>query len=658
MLFTLTGFAAVLSFFAAAWLSTFAYENRLSHYWLIPACMLGCFFYFALCLQSRESESRRKQLRLLNGVLLFVSLVFTFGNLIFGKRFLPAEYVSQACLILCTLAAALKLGAGKMTMTVLWDAVRKHWGILLLSFFCLLHCFDPAMLQFKWDARGYYLASMESIPYSLRSLAAVGHLSQSYTLWNHLWTALAGGETAYGMLLGNFIAYLLSVYVFYASLRRLVPGRKQPEYVLGTAVWAFLPYTLGMADHHSPDYLIMCLFPLLFYLSLTKQWILQFALGLFFVFLKETGILIYGTLSLGCLWIDLTEEPASRRKLRDSLFVLMRRGRYQAWLLTAFLWILMYRHAENWEDGGRSLRFDPAFTTAKLKVLFVINFQWIGSLILILGLLCILLKKGEKKKAQWLPLLLFPWGMFTVFICLYVFYNNVRYSQIFPFCLCLSAVVLLLKFMEKTGSGTVRISGAVILSLWSVLLLLSCFYTFDPLNRLCFSLRSTGGGKILATDTVVDLPIGDGSVYNRQQLWEERALQEALDAARADGDTILLPMLGENSWWFEALQGWRVPSEERYSLAREYYIQGLHWRDAKPREASEELLLYEVSDEKGLRTLMEQVGAECCSFITMDGYGEELASFIRENCLIWKEETYEYRGWRMRRIEFGSPSFG
>ncbi|MBD5531552.1 MAG: hypothetical protein HDQ98_05015 [Lachnospiraceae bacterium] len=619
---------------------------------LLAACAGSC--YLLLCRKVCSQSSWCSQIRGWNTLYLIcivIFFVFNFGVNVRDRNWY--EMLSQLIYLLIAACAEWQLLRHDGSQRKRRDFLRllnEYKGLFALCVIALFLALDPDMIQFKWDGSTYYEANSRATLYSISSMALCGHISQTFSMIGLFFGAILGHNLGYGMAAGNVVLYLASIGAAYGIWKTILPGLDEKRYVLGTAVYAFSPYTLGMVDYYNTDFYSMCIFMLVVYYTVRRQWILQVISGLLFSFTKEPAFLIYGMFCVGVLLEEIFFRKAGSlpERIRRQFF----RMRNYGMLMVAAIWGLTVMRLGVWGAGGDYGGFavDTSYMVDKLKVLFMLNFGWSYVIIILCGVAAACCtKRAAGNRKEWIMPILCGGGVYTLFGCMFKTVNHPRYVSIIPTVLYLLAVYALITLLSNIWQG--RLLDGVLLAL-ALLMLVSSFWTIDPVSKLVFQTTQIGTGEMVTTGAL----LGDAAVYNRQMLWLERALGNAMKEGVEAGDQIVFPMIGNANYHFDGLVGVRgmnsVKSGE-YVCYTQYWDGDRHRRELLPSERNKPFRLYEVTNEQALKELVSENGSDQrYRYFYLGFAGNEISDAVRAEYSVLEEKEFHYRGWIVYEMIF------
>ncbi|MCM1103344.1 MAG: hypothetical protein NC409_04480 [Clostridium sp.] len=609
--------------------------------------------YLFLCRKSRNQSVWIRQLKAWNGWYLVCAAVFFVCNLGMQMRNKNwYEIVSQFLyLIIAVLAEGelLRHGGYRKKGADFLRLLNEHKGVLMLCAVALFLALDPDMIQFRWDGSTYYEANSRASLYSISSMGLCGHISQTFSGLSLFLGSVLGHDVGCGMAAGNLVLYLASIGAAYGILKTILPGYRERQYVFGTAVYAFSPFVLGMVNYYNADFYSMCIFMLVVYYTVRRQWILQVIFGLFFSFTKEPAFLVYGMFCVGVILEEIFFQKQGNlwERIKRQFF----RMRNYGMLMVAAIWGLTVMNLGIWGAGGDygGFALDSLYIIKKLQVLFVLNFSWLYGILILCGLVtACYFKRGLGNWRGWILPVLCGGGAYTLFGCLFRTVNHPRYVSIMPTVLYLLAVYALMVLLRNRYRG--KLLEGVLLTL-ALLMLVSSFRTIDPVSKRVFPTTQIGTVKMVTTGA----PLGDAAIYNRQMLWSERALCNAMREGMNTEDMLVFPMMNNANYRFDGLVGAGMGTVK----ADEYACYTQYWNEAKSRrelfasEQNEPFSLYEVTNEQALVKLLSENGTgQRYRYFYLGFAGKEIADAIKAGYTVLGEEEFYYRGWIVYEILF------
>lgn len=538
-----------------------------------------------------------------------------------------------ACFILRTVKGRYEVGR-KQTIKTFLTSGKANIGIVILMFLLIFLSYEEMGYQFKWDGLLYYKSCQNISLGSISSLALYGHISQTYAGIVALFN-LVINDVGTTMIVVNIVLLLIAVFAYYHLLKIVIPNKKEIFYILTTTILAFSPYFLGMVNYFSLDFGLICLFPVVLYFTFQEKWIYQMITATLFCFTKETAVIIYAGLCLGIIIVDFCF------KKRTTFYEMFKIKHYYTMAIPGVLWLLTFLLLGPWNAGESAVVLDVSYIIKKLEVLYLFQFNWLFTLIILIYLFILLSEnKGLLINKYIFPLIMSQF-FFTLFSCIFKTVNHPRYidsSVVFLYC---TATYCLAKLMNERRQ-------VIICGIISLVLLISSYKSIDIISNNLFEQIDIGQDKIITT---YDLPLGDGAIYNKQMLWMEGAMNKVLKDAIEAEDIIVIPAIDDSTYAFDG-------ASEVADTEGGYIIQSQYWNDTNNRrevlknENNQEYNIYHISDRADIN-IIPNPNHKNISYIYIDSVMKNDFKAVLENANIIDEQNYFYRGWVMKRIIVG-----
>lgn len=571
---------------------------------------------------------------MLVGILLIVD-----GNDLIGQR----EYVGfiieilWLLVFLCSYILLRKKCCGVEKIIVIGAWWRKHKWLCCLMGVTICMLYDPDAIQFKWDGLLYFRTCNELNIGSISSLAIYGHIAQTYGMLNGIASRIID-DTAAVMIFIHCCMTIISICAFYGLMKLMIEDRKEWVYVSTTAVYAFSPFLLGMVHYHNLDYLCQCFFPVVLYFLYKKEWVYFGVVSLLFCFTKEPALIAY---SFMCFGVVLSEWFGNNRDTFEIRFKrLFVQKRYYLMALPGGLWLMTYSMLGPWSAGEGGFSLDWAYIIEKLKVLYVFNFNWVFSIVVIAGLICFICYRRWNRLILVLPIFCSHIA-FICFSCLFKTVNHPRYVDVNQVALYALAMIILFEYRANVQH--------IFSCIMAGILLLASFCTIDPVTISCFPTYNIGTAHMVTT-MENGVPLGDGMIYNRQMLGLERIINMALADILADSEIVLFPAIEDNAYFFDGMA-------EVGAITDEYYVEQEYWDTEKQKrvpfmmQGTKSFQAYQLTDKMNWNNLEKEICGRV-SYLYLPFIGEQHAAEIEKRYHILEEKDYQYRGWELKKICF------
>jgi len=603
--------------------------------------------YAGISILLKKEQNLISQMRTVSvlGIILSVILVITTGSTLIQERKIPFLIVEIGWLLLfgastywyCWQTQGSR--QKKISFPERKNRIFAHKELYLLLAITVFFLIDSDALQFKWDGRLYYITCGELTLGSLSNLAIYGHIAQTYGALVRM-AILITGNTGVAMAGVNIVLMAVSICFFYGLLKEIVPEKKEWQYILATAVYAWSPFLLGMVYYHSLDYACQCLLPAVLYCLYKRKWIYFIITSLLFCFTKEPAIVVYGAMCIGVVACDFVQGKGLT--IAERIKRLFFGKKYYLMVMPGILWITLYELLGPWSAGEGGFAIDGGYILSKLKMLYIFNFNWVFSLVCLAGFIILVYRKKTKVLLDMLPIFCSQIA-FTLFSCLFRTVNHPRYNDTNQVTLYLMAIVISFYCCREI----VRVLAHGVLA---SLMLLSCFKTVDPVSRLLFTEFQIGKEDMISPQSS---PLGDSMIYNRQMLGLEGAMQMALKDALGESDIVLFPSVEENAYHFDGMTEGRVP-DESFRRELEYWNpveQKREIPDNSNLNILKEFEVYHLSENINWDNLEGKVQGKV-NYIFLPCAGQELFKEIEERYTILDMEEYRHKGWCLYRVSF------
>ena len=639
------GILLILSSYMAMCLTTISYKADMYNLLAIGVFIIIALLYIAynivFCKEYVEYFTQIRMLNFISGITLLVIILRDMNNNHFSgvqKYFLIMFLCS---FIICEFihVKKRKVSLYKEIVTGISSKIKQNIGlVILLAIFCVFSVYSGGT-PYKWDARLYYLACQELNGFSISSLAIYGHIAQTFGIFTKIGTVI-WGNVALAAYLNNVILACASIIAFYGILKHFYPFAGKIELVFATGTYAFSSYVLGLVNYMNLDYYCACIFPILVYVTLKQKWIYHIGVAVLFCFTKEPAIIIYVGICLA--WLIWNEKKRWSISHKVEIKKMILTPQYWYMILVGGLWLCTYKLLGPWSAGVGGVALDFMYVSEKLKVMYVMNFSWIFTILCLLSFLRLRYKRNNKYNGFFL-LLLLPLSLFTMFSCFFRTANHYRYNDIVLFVICIVSMLFILSWKRKWLK-------TITFSFLCAIMILSSYMTIDPISKKLFENVSTGNGYVLSTSEKGLL--GDSSIYNKQMLYLENAVNMAICNALEKEDVILIQAKGNNPWYFDGMMD--------YGDMTENVTKSSLWWDITKKQRVElqkndfqSFDIYHVMDEKDIACLVEENKKQkIYSYIIFCSDDIIVRDYIANQYSIIEEDEYNVFNWKLKQIRF------
>lgn len=410
-----------------------------------------------------------------------------------------------------------------------------------------------------WDGRVYFdeLALAMNKPFNLFNFNMFRHTTMLYMILIAIPQYFDFGNN-YFIHGVNLILGILAIFSFNRIVIKLFPAPGiHIERGLLILIFSVSPLFLATALNLNPDYGVLVFFLFLLSMLLSRKKLLSLLAGLFLVFSKETGFLLYTT-TMFLFFICFIGQ--SSRSTREKCLSVLKWGFLMLLPPLLYCFYLFYnavttKEAVLWQDSGNDLgHLVGTFTSFSLlnqvflgylRGIFIINFNWILSLFSLgfIGnwitkkILGIKINQPVEVEGSYV---FFFFSLFSIILFLltrYSTFTNLRYFlPIFPFLL----IIFYYSLIYLINSQVVR---RLLLSLVFLLLLISNFRTIDPLSKKLFGTFQFGNHTLLNMTKFTGECCGYGRdqlVYNLEYIQLHRAQNEIYQYIKPTFNTVIV----------------------------------------------------------------------------------------------------------------------
>lgn len=636
----LLGITLIMAGYMAWGLFTVSYKAE-SLAWLafgITVIVMGCYAWISYgCMKTEISAQNCRQWRTVSIIVgaCSTTLLIKGGTVPWDKKEFLAFFVEVLWCIISLGSFFCLTDRQSFNFSKLKRNIRENIGIVLLLAITLVLCIDPDAFQYRWDGILYYLTCKNLSLQSISSLAIYGHIAQTFGAFAQIGNIIFK-DTGIALYVMNVASMVVGIIYFYKIVKYCLPGKTQWNYVLLTALYAWSPYLLGMVSYYNLDFICQCLLTPVIYYLIQKKWILLTFFSLLFCFTKEPAILVYGALCVGTVLIDILDNKEFT--LWKRIIRCFGKPQYYIMAMPGILWLVTYKMLGPWSAGNGGVEFDVLYVIEKLKNLYILNFNWAFTLVVVTGMVVVIGKRDRQTGKLIIPLACAQM-IFTAFSCVFKTVNHPRYNDTNQVTLYLMAIILICTYMK-----------AVVYNIWAtlmgLLLLGASFYTIDPLSLFVYKTYNIGSAIMITTG---DNPLGDYMIYNRQMLGMERALGYAIEELIQDNVNICFPAINDNPYFFDGMC--EVNRVLGCRIDTEYWDTERNSRVPEEREHTIEFKVCQISDQMDA-AIWGLLPDNETYLIYMDCAGRSCYEKMKEFYSIVQEEEYNYKGWTVHRAGF------
>lgn len=567
------GFAYIVS--VALWMAgTFGYYRQNGRLSIFVAALLVFTVFAVVCVWGFERLGKIiEQL----AVLLVYAVILSVAIMLSDKTNIGFEYhlvyvvFSLLPFAFFAIAGCLIKIINKPSVFVSWIC-RNKFALLVIAAAILVRLPYIEMMQ-RWDAGEYYwrfsqaVKGFEFIDFDeyMGSFCLCGHPTMMFSLV-YMAGELLLPEKIIGASITSYVLTAVALWCVYRIILKCVKGTGEKKAAAYTALVSFAPLFYGTATYFNPDYAMACFFLITLYAFIYEKSLIAGVAALCCFQTKETGIVIVFGLVVG----TFIRHIIAKNEKKGAIKRIATDGCLYTTLVATVLQLMYMSNiggVSNWtqtgEDtpglvwnsaGNNCLGFNVPYIATKLKQQFVLNFNWIFTLLIIIGIIALVVHRVRngraKERSGYVWCLIASLIAFVIFSCIYITSPMARYNVVGDVLLYMVAIYVVEKVTKTAGINAIPVRIAQ--SVAAVLVVAECFITIDPLTLVSFKMLNTGAATMCYTghkyQADEDMYYGDYLVYNTQYMYIDRAYDAILAEAGYDASwDILLPSSNGNA---------------------------------------------------------------------------------------------------------------
>lgn len=410
-----------------------------------------------------------------------------------------------------------------------------------------------------------------SLQYIWGHFRLCGHYAIAYTFFNCIGEFLLPDRMT-GVLIGSLILTVAALVCIYKMLREYWLNLSQKEAAVATMLISFCPVFLGLFSNVSLDNMLPVFTVFLLYAEYKEKTIMKMIWLVTIILTKETGIVIAGGYLFVHICVHLRDTFKQKKEDRLHYFlsnfhvVCAVGGVILLCLFTIkqnglFTWMGMSR-----KNGGSILSglaekvsIFFAYFFRQFNTLFVLHFEWIPTLIIIICLLYCLIKRRKWPSFPGQISFLGALGAFVLmsfYLCDYV---SARYHIFSAVMVWLLADIILFKIFQNCLN---HLAGLVLSGVVMALMAVQTSFFIDPFTNMAFEQFDTGKGNMISTE------VGGGNlsetfVTNFRHTYLNGLFDDMLLDCGYDTDTLLILALERDRMCFYDCTAYDTVRKER-----------------------------------------------------------------------------------------------
>lgn len=522
----------------------------ISNIFLSASCFtsLVAFIIFFVSENNKNIRNQIYILYIIGCLFLSLALISDFSNK--ASRIVPIEAV---CSFLPFLLILTKF---KITRISLSKRIQGCFLVCVLFILLSLETLDDWMAL---DSLTYYtgIANAKAIDFTCGTLELLklgGHRSYGATFF-YLLGEFCSPNNQIGVRMVQIILLCSTIFMFSSILNMLkIDGNSIVLNLCLTSIYAFSPLILGTIYSINIDFMMMIFWIwMVFFFLKDKQILFVFSM-LVEVFTKEVGVVIFCGFIAGILINSLIHKNKIGIN-RFIYYILPMLSFIAMWFLGGRIWFSS-KNSTNMSlngSGFSSFGINWISIRAKFMCIFILNFAWIITLLLVVCGIIILIRRKKRvmvctvSNEQFIPIDI-SYLFFFLFNMLYITYGHPRYIMpgYFFLIILLGRLFSLINLQKR--------HEFIVLLLICLLMLIENYFTIDPLTQLSFKKVNIGDRSMVSTieytsianklDTSPNALQGrffsHYMEYNRQFTYFRDAFRKALQTISYDKDTLVI----------------------------------------------------------------------------------------------------------------------
>ncbi len=457
--------------------------------------------------------------------LLWVSIpsIWAIASIIIGKwghlsaAFIPRILIYAALITLCVVAVR-NCGRLKLRFSPVIPVILV-FSAIVLQYIGNTPQYDETLYFYK------AIVSANEFDFSFSSILALAwhkHPMIPYAFFITAGQVVFGGYAT--VIVQNLIISLVSIFCVYKSILFYTGEKTAKSRVfsaIGSAVFALSPTFITNCLCLNSDFPILAFAPIFICALVYNKRIIAFVSALCLMFSKLPGTAI-GIIIIVCvLFFEIVQRKETIAKIIKNRICLIIPLVIVIVYFIFFLeiWADSFLVSAQTSDVPNCFTFDLRYITIKLAQIFVLQYNWILTAVIIIGGIFLIIKKRRSITLKSIiassPVTLAVIVSFVayLFYCVaYVTHAHVRYNNLTTLCLALFATVIIWRCFN------IYIIRYAILSVISLLLLSSFFANSDFISNRLFASYDFSGNEIINTHSfaweTTTPDITDSVVYN------------------------------------------------------------------------------------------------------------------------------------------------
>lgn len=438
-----------------------------------------------------------------------------------------------------------------------WEQIDKcEWVIAIV---CILSRIPMFGTPQKWDAGIYYggiYRAASNFDFSISSIwnhfKLAGHPAFIYTFFVTMGEFLFPGKEI-GVHIVNLCLTTAAMICIYRMFCNYWCRMSKGFAMIATILISLFPVYWGTFTQFNIDYPLLLFFVFLLYAEYKDQKVMMAFWTVALLLTKETGWFIvagYYVAYIVNLWCKVKKECLGEKIQRicaDTMVRLMVIG-----VIFAGLFLLKQGGVSTWGNAGSNMiatkevverygadvagfYFYRPYIFHKLAQIFMLNFMWILTLIIIIALFIKIVKRVHKKEVQRFAGIGGILGGFVAFLLFSTFYLTHAISRYVMLGAGVVGIIAMVLFWQEIFPILRKRKSIMLLMCIISLLVIQNFIYIDPVSNLIFDKKDSGRGNILSVN--LNIPRADTFTNSYRFAYIDSLLDQMLAEVDYQSDT-------------------------------------------------------------------------------------------------------------------------
>lgn len=296
-----------------------------------------------------------------------------------------------------------------------------------------------------------------------------------------------------------------------------------------------------------------------------------------------------------------------------------------------FIWLILYISLPHWNGTG-AFNFNVHYIIQKFKVLYILNYNWIFVLIIVMALI-----KGVLKNDRIIEPIIILGCSDMAFVLFSFFYDTVNHARYIDGHV---TYLYIIAFLCAENSFHRKYKN-IMLHILILLLVLSNYFTIDPLSLKVFD--NYNMGKCTMISTCEYEYFSDSMVYNQQYKNIEKVMNLAINDIVNEEKIIYIPFLYSNMSYFVEGNFNRL---DKVGVIDEYWNSNKHMRVVNIENSD---ITYNMCSVNSIENL--DFDDNYAYYLTFPGIDDTIYEDLELNYNVVEKRVYDVHGVEAVRLK-------